>query len=106
MTRCSKCGRGHGGICGIPAGVTLGYGARRSGIAANKPISTTRARATRKSSRVLEEVLSAGREQYKKVVDMLKQSDPAMSEYADLLYREGKLAAIISQVQGQIAERR
>jgi len=29
---CPRCNRGHSGICGIPSGVTLRYGARRATV--------------------------------------------------------------------------
>lgn len=122
MERCSKCHRAHSGICGIPAGVTLKFGARIGGIG----IGST---GTRKSSsntsswpahtvpkaklsktwlkkRGLEEMLDWGLEQEKKCMGMLKLLPAALPEYDEILGKLAKVQDVIVQIRQQIAVRK
>lgn len=114
MSACPRCNRTHSGLCGIPAGVTLGFGARISGVGIGgvrqKRLGTKvdhgKPKAARIDTVVLEEMLAAGRKQYEKVLEMLKLIPSEMLEYTELLDREGKLTHLIKQIEGQIAAAR
>ena len=104
---CNRCSRQHSGVCGIPGYSTM----RRPGLARSvsgsrtvrgKPVGKPR----RPAKGVLEEVLAVGQVQYQKVVDMLRQLSPDMEVYGELIDREAKLASVIQQLGGQIANRR
>ncbi len=109
MKPCKKCGRSHSGVvCGIPAGVTLGFGARVGGIGtssrSDQPIKG-KPRQKPKSVSVLNEMLREARAQEKKIADMIKIIPVKMPEYDQLLDTLGKLEAVILQLNRQIIER-
>ena len=112
MERCSRCQRFHGGVvCGIPAGVTLGFGARIGGVGSMPRSSNVeklkgKPKVTKQSTVVLEEMLARANEQMKKVMEMLRVLPAEMSETIDLLDRESKLNYLIKQNEGQISVRR
>jgi len=105
---CKRCGRRHSGICGIPAGVTLGFGARVGGIGSSsrsdQPV-RGKPKHKGKSVNVLKEMLGQARAQEKKLSDMLNVIPIELPEYDDLLDRLGKLEALILQLTRQIIER-
>lgn len=105
---CSKCGRPHSGICGIPPGVTRGYGARGGASSYNGRIDgKTKAKpGKRKGAGMLEELLRQAEGWQAQVTGLLKAMPPEAEEYGQLLDREGKLNHLIKQVIGQLAERR
>jgi len=105
---CKRCGRRHSGICGIPAGVTLGFGARVGGISnpsrSSHPIKG-KPGSTRQSASILKKLLEEARIQEKNVAHMLTVVPSELPEYDDLLDRLGKLEALILQLTRQIIER-
>ena len=111
MARCQKCLRAHSGICGIPAGVTLGFGARRIGSASRDtsgeghPIQGKPSQ-TRHSTGTLEGMLAQSRIHLAKVLETLKAAPRELPEYGELLDREAALAFLIKQLISQIAMRR
>lgn len=111
MSRCPKCGRGHSGVCGIPPGVTLGFGARMggvSGVGRDTATLVSQGKPKRKSpsTAVLESLLAHAREHQGKVQDMLAVLPAELPEYVELLDRESRLNAIVRQLIGQIAARK
>ena len=101
---CTKCGRVHTGICGIPPGVTRGFGAR--GIQGTPLAHHAKEATKRKESGMLEGLLRQGQEWHNQVTDMLKALPPEAEEYGQLLDRECKLNEMIKQVIGQLVLRR
>jgi len=107
---CPKCGRSHTGICGIPAGVTKGFGARIGGIKKGEKYrmntkAGTKLKADTKSTDVLCKLLDMAKEQETKVKAMLNVLPSAMSEYDELQERLEKVMGIISTLNQQIAGR-
>ncbi len=106
---CKKCGRRHSGaICGIPAGVTLGFGAKLGSISnpqRSEHLIEGKPKQTRRSATVLNRLLKDAQGHLEKVNKMLKTFPADMPEYSDLLDREAKLSALINQLIGQIAVR-
>ena len=95
------CQRSHSGICGIPPGVTLGYGAR-----VNEQIEIQgKPKVAKLSTKILGEVLVQAKEQYGKVVKLLIVMPNKIPEYSELLDRESKLNSIIKQIEQQISQR-
>ena len=109
MALCPRCGRGHSGLCGIPAGVTLGFGARLGGVRnprrSDHPIKG-KPKQTRRSATVLNGLLSEAQRQMEKVTELLRILPSDLPEYAGLLDSEARLAAYIKQLVGQIATRK
>lgn len=108
MNQCPHCGRNHTGICGIPAGVTLGFGARVGGASATRRGELSikgKPKVKRQSVSALKEMLITARGHEKKITDMLKVIPPELPEYDDLMDRLGKLEALILQLNYQIIER-
>jgi len=108
MKSCPRCGRNHSGICGIPPGVTLGFGARVGGttIGAAAPQPQTRKRASPKEAAIkvrskqrLRSMLEWGEEEKRKVLAMLKVMPPEMVEYDQLLDRLTKLEETLRQIR-------
>ena len=104
IKQCPHCRRLHTGICGIPAGVALGFGARVGAATHTKGCASIhgRPRAAVKGTRVLEEMLTQAKEHLRKLNEMLLM----IPDDVDLLDRETKLNALIRQITGQIAARR
>ena len=104
---CPKCQRNHSGICGIPAGVVLGWGARVSSAARgdSPPVKSAKPKAKPLSTRVLRGVLTEAKTHHQKVMGLLKIMPSEVEEFTALLDREGTLAALISSLEGQIAVR-
>lgn len=111
---CNKCKRQHSGVCGIPAGVTLGFGARRvsgaspdtyNGVVEGQPKKTHRP-SNQKSNGTLESLLAQAQTHYTKVLEQLKLLPAELPEYMALLDRESQLDALMRQLQGQIMNRR
>lgn len=114
--RCPHCGRGHSGICGIPAGVTLGFGARVGGLGIGSlgtggaaPKQVTKQRASPKEAALrskgkqhLRGMLEWGEEERQKVLEMLKVIPPEMEEYMQLTERLEKLDLVLKQVRQQL----
>ena len=109
MPLCPRCGRGHSGLCGIPAGVTRGFGARLGGVSiprrSDHPIKGKPKQASKKAT-ILDELLSEAQRQRGKVTELLKVIPAALPEYVELLDSEVRLAAYIRQLIGQIAARK
>ena len=112
MNPCPKCDRNHSGVCGIPAGVTRGFGARVGGVGIGgagpraAPGERTHPKAAKPNTRILEGMLSQAEGHLGKVMEMLKVLPAEMPEFADLLDRETKLSHLIQQVIGQISAAR
>lgn len=102
---CSHCNRHHRGVCGIPAGVTLGYGAHLRGNG-DRIMETYKPPSEQRSASTLNAVLATAHQRYERVVQMLKIISPELAEYAELLDRESKLANLIRQVGEQLEIRR
>ena len=108
MKPCSRCNRNHTGICSIPAGITLGFGAKVGGIGGvrqNQLSARGKPKPIHKSAVFLKEMLGKAREQEAKVNEMLKLVGLEMPECDDLLDRLGKLEYLILQLNQQIIER-
>ena len=113
MSICTRCHRAHSGICGIPPGVVLGFGARIGGARINSRDTLTGfsagskqdARTKRSSTGLLEHLLEQSKAQEKKVLDMLKVVPSEMAEYVELVDRLDKVQTLIHQLEGQLAER-
>ena len=108
MKICPKCQRTHSGICGIPPGVTLGFGARIGGIGTvtqSENIIKGKPKQKPKSASFLMEMLKQARGQEKKISDMLKVGPTELPEFDDLLDRLGKIEELICQLNWQIIER-
>ena len=110
---CSRCGRNHSGICGIPGiGVRLGMGVRLGVGASSRPIrrSTgegsfpikTKSKAPSVTKTHLEHLLRWGQGEEQKCLEMIKHLPPEMKEYTDLLERLDKLSKIIPQIKIQL----
>ena len=99
MIQCTRCGRHHTGICGIPPGVTRGFGAR---TISSPDVGHTRPRPTAKSTALLDGLLALAKEHYQKVIELLKVMPKEMEEYSEVLDREGKLSALVKQLMAQI----
>ena len=111
MKPCQRCGRNHTGLCGIPAGVTLGFGAKIGGTGTGStrfPIHT-KSKVTPKMKLTkggLEEMLAWGLEQEQKSVEMLKILPNTLPEYEEVLTKLDKLQAVTLQIKQQLAGRR
>jgi len=105
MNRCPKCQRAHSGICGIPPGVTLGFGARVGGSTRSNPPIKGKPRVNKLGVLVLKEMLRQARTHEKKIADMLKIIPVELPEYDLLLDRLAKVEALILQLNKQIIER-
>jgi hypothetical protein len=108
MKPCPRCGRDHSGICGIPAGVTLGFGARLGGIAStNKQsqFSKTKPRSAKKGVSILKKLLEEAEIQEKNIAHMLTVVPSELPEYDELMDRLGKVEHLIFQLCRQIIER-
>jgi len=102
MPICSRCGRAHRGICGIPVGVTPGFGASRSQSATTPKVQRyQKVRVTHPV--VLESLLERAKSWKSKVDKLLKDLPPDSSECEELLDRESKLGELINQLVNQIA---
>ena len=108
MKQCLRCGRNHSGICGIPPGVTLGFGARVGGVSSssrtNRPIKG-KPRQKPKSVSFLKEMLKQARMHEKETADMLKVVPTELPEYNELLDKLSKIERLILQLNLQIIER-
>ena len=108
MKPCPRCGRNHSGICGIPAGVTLGFGARVGGVGSssrsNQPIKG-KPKSIRKGVNVLKKLLEEARIQEKNVAHMMTVIPPELPEFDDLMDRLGKIERLILQLNQQIIAR-
>ena len=104
MAICQRCGRGHSGICGIPPGVTLGFGAR-IGSSSSRSNQPGKPRQKPKSANFLKGMLQEAKAHEKKLNDMLKVTLVNLPEYDDLLDRLGKLEQLILQLNWQIMVR-
>ena len=105
---CSKCGRSHTGICGIPAGVTRGFGARIGGIRKDGEYRMNvkaGAKSEKVSSDLLDKLLGMAREHETKLKAMLTALPPVMPEYDELQQRLDKILGIIETLNRQIAGR-
>ena len=105
MRFCPKCHRAHSGICGIPAGVTLGFGARVGGVSQSEFAVEGKPKPVKKSVNVLKKLLEEARIQEKNVAHMLTVVPHELPEYDDLLDRLGKVEKLILQLNKQIIER-
>ena len=109
MGRCPKCGRNHSGICGIPPGVTLGFGARVGGISGATRQSQFSAKPkpkpVKKGVSVLKELLAEARIQEKNVSHMLSIVPSELPEFEQLLDRLSKIEQFILQLNRQIIAR-
>ena len=107
MNSCPKCGRGHTGICGIPPGVTKGYGARRvPRDAEGQAVKHDKPGSAKLGTAILDKLLAGAQEQYNKIQSMLKVIPYELPEFSELLDREGKLDTLIKQLFQQIGERK
>ena len=104
MNQCPRCHRAHTGICGIPAGVTLGFGARRTGKQSQFSI-VGKPKVKKMSTSTLEILLVRAKRQLKKAVEMLTCTPIELPKYEQLLDRESKLNYLIKQLEQQIAVR-
>ena len=108
MKPCPRCGRNHSGICGIPAGVTLGFGARVGGVGSssrsNQPIKG-KPKPAKKGVSVLKKLLEEARIQEKNVAHMMTVIPPELPEFDDLMDRLGKIEKLILQLNQQIIAR-
>lgn len=105
---CERCGRGHSGICGVPPGVTLAFGARVGGVRSTRQTkfsASGKPRSKRPSTKTLEILLVGAKRQLKKVTEMLIYTAMELPEYDQLQDREAKLYRLIKQIEGQIIER-
>ena len=108
MNRCSKCNRFHGGICGIPAGVTFGFGARLGGVRQTKAAAFPlkgKMKSMKKGTGVLKKLLEEARIREKNVTHMLTIVPSQLPEFDLLLDRLGKLEALTLQLTQQIITR-
>lgn len=109
--KCPRCDRGHSGVCGIPAGVSLGFGARVGGIGRNARQGqfsvAGKPKAKRLSTAFLERGLTEAKEHYQKVLNLLKvvPKDMLKEEYDMLSDSESKLNYLIKQLGQQILVR-
>jgi len=109
MTRqCSRCGRAHSGICGIPGiGVRIGIGG--AGIPRRQPATAspihTKPKSAKKGVGVLKKLLEEARIQEKNVAHMMTVIPPELPEFDDLMDRLGKIERLILQLNQQIIAR-
>jgi len=102
---CPKCQRVHSGICGIPAGVTLGFGARVGGTSQ----SVTTPKVSKPKGKpatqplVLEGLLKQAQDWKHRLDEVLKVLPLDSPEITQLLDRESKLDSAIKQLSNQIA---
>ena len=108
MNQCPRCGRNHSGICGMPAGIGLGFGARIGGISSSSQSNQLikgRSKQKLKSTSFLKEMLRQARTHEKKIADMMKIIPVELPEYDDLMDSLGKIEKLILQLNRQIIER-
>ena len=106
--RCSRCGRVHSGVCGIPPiGVRIGIGG--TGIqrvrqpSSNFPIHTKPKEAAKPFTKHgLENLLAWGLREEQKVKDLLKSIPGDMPEYDELIKKLDQLAYILAQIRRQL----
>lgn len=111
MSLCPRCHRNHTSLCGIPAGVTLGFGARTGSIRSSKesPFSAAgKPKAKKLSTAFLESELIKAKGYYQEVLALLKvvPQDMLREEYDMLSDRESKLNYLIKQLEQQIVVRK
>lgn len=100
MNQCKRCGRIHKGICGIPAGVTKGFGARVGGIKnIHKFDPVTK---TKLGTDTLQGMLAWGEKEKAALLGMLKVIPHDMEEYNELLAKLEKLDATLVQIRLQL----
>ena len=108
MRQCPRCGRNHSGICGIPPGVTLGFGARVGGVSRtgqSQFAAKGKPKSARKGVSVLKKLLEEARIQEKNVAHMMTVIPPELPEFDDLMDRLGKIEKLILQLNQQIIAR-
>ena len=108
MKTCPRCRRTHGGICGIPAGVTLGFGARVGSMGSSSQSASSikgKPKQKPKSARFLKGMLVQARQHEKKIADMMKILPVELPEYDDLMNRLAKVEKLILQLNQQIIAR-
>ena len=105
MKPCPKCHRAHGGICGIPAGVTLGFGARAGSSSRSTQPIQGKPKSAKLGTSVLKKLLEEARIWEKDVAHLMTVIPSELPEYDDLLDRLGNLEHLILQLNRQIIER-
>ena len=108
ISLCLKCHRVHSGICGIPAGVVLRFGARVGNIRQSRSSPSPaqgKPKVKKPGTTVLKEMLLQAHIQEKKVFDLLKVLPFELPEYTELMDRASKLEQLIDQLNRQLIER-
>lgn len=114
---CSRCGREHSGVCGIPSiGVRIGIGGvgiggQRAGSRSDAyPLNTSsrpKSKPRRKlSHRTLEDILAWGEANEKMVMAVLKALPFELPEYDAALASLEKLQATLTIIRQQLASRK
>jgi len=103
MKSCERCGRNHSGICIIPPGVTLGFGARIGGTGRESTRFSKVKLKMKLTKHGLEEMLDWGLEQEQKCENLLRILPPSLPEYDEVLTRLDKLRAVNNQIKRQLA---
>lgn len=107
MTTCNRCHRVHSGICGIPAGVVLGFGARIGGISKSPGGQELKGKpkTEKKGVSVLHEMLIRAHGEEKLYSDMLRDPSVSLIQLNELLDKLDKVEMLILQLNQQIAVR-
>ena len=105
MRQCVRCGRYHSGLCGIPAGVTKGFGAKVGGLGAVKVGAAQRNIISGKPMNLtlLEKLLSEGLGWEKRIIELLRSLSQEQPEYEELLVRLDKVQAQVKVTREQIS---
>lgn len=107
MKPCPRCGRNHVGLCGVPAGVALGFGARvgsSSLRSANPSELKGKPKAIKHSVVFLKDMLRQARMHEKELADVISVL-PVELLTDDVMDNLGKVEALILQLNLQIIER-
>lgn len=108
MAPCPRCGRYHVGLCGVPPGVTKGFGAKASHARKPDALGPTRSGtfgSKRPGTGALKRLLAWGQEEQAKVEGLLNVVLPEMPEYDQLMERLDKLQHTVAQARLQLADR-
>lgn len=116
MSMCSRCGRPHTGICGIPGGVTRGFGARTGspGTADSydpnavqgkrgRPAAPAQTLAAQTEIASLEGMLADGEGHYQKIIELLMVLPQDNEETEALLEKESELVGTLEALRLKLA---
>ena len=106
MKQCPRCQRYHSGLCGIPPGVTLGFGAHNIQKEEQNKGRMMNVRRRTMDRGVLDRLLKEARLKEEDIKDLLKVLPAELPEYDLCLDRLAKLESVIGQLNRQIINKR